>query len=159
MKYKRGDVYYINAADKQQSVGHEIRSGRPAIIVSNNKNNAFSQTLEVVYLTTQSKPKLPTHCQIYATHRISTALCEQVTTVSVERVGDYLGSCNGFEMQKVDRCIRVSLSLDNDEDIPVEEAPVAEDKGSSEELIKITAERDIYKGMYENLLSSLGVKV
>ena len=159
MKFNRGDVYYINPAENQKPIGHEIRSGRPAIIVSNNKNNAFSQTLEVVYLTTQSKSKLPTHCQIYATNRISTALCEQVTTVSVERVGDFLGACNDFEMRKIDRCIKVSLGLSGKEEVTDEDSLEKDHRFPTEDLIKVTAERDIYKQMYENLLVNMGVKV
>ena len=63
--------------------GSEQRAGRPAIIVSND------------------------------TGKESIALCEQVHTVAVERVGDYCGECSKNEMQSVDIALLVSLSLDN----------------------------------------------
>ena len=57
-KIRRGDIYYI---DKYPTIGSEQQAGRPAIIVSNEKNNQHSSTVEVVYLTTQPKADLPTH--------------------------------------------------------------------------------------------------
>ena len=43
----------------------EVNSGgRPAVIVSNDKNNAKSNTVEVVYMTTKPKTDLPTHVYI-----------------------------------------------------------------------------------------------
>ena len=55
---KRGEIYYITFAPV---VGSEQHGGRPGIVVSNNMNNAHSNTIEVVYLTTQPKKMLPTH--------------------------------------------------------------------------------------------------
>lgn len=46
---KRGDIYYI---ERNKSVGHEMRAGRPAVIVSNDALNCKLNTVEVVYLTT-----------------------------------------------------------------------------------------------------------
>ena len=89
---KRGEIYYIERYRNEES-GSEQHAGRPAIIVSNDKNNEFSETVEVVYLTTQPKNDLPTHVEIRSTARASVALCEQVTTVSVSRVGEYVGTC------------------------------------------------------------------
>lgn len=66
----------------------------------------------MVYLTTQPKTDLPTHCTIRSTGRISTVLCEQVHTVSIERVGKYIGQCTDVEMRNIDIAIMISLSLD-----------------------------------------------
>lgn len=86
MDIKRGDIWYIESG---YSVGSEQRAGRPAIVVSNNRNNQYSGTVEVVYLTTQPKRDLPTHVTISSLSRESTALCEQITSVSTERFGSY----------------------------------------------------------------------
>lgn len=56
---KRGQIYYIES--NHQEIGSEQRAGRPAVIVSNDKNNENSTTVEVVYMTTQPKNDLPTH--------------------------------------------------------------------------------------------------
>ena len=51
MSFKRGEIYYIESSFA--TTGSEQRPGRPAVIVSNDKNNEHSTTAEVVYLTTQ----------------------------------------------------------------------------------------------------------
>ncbi len=108
MRVKRGEVWYV---EKGYSVGSEQQSGRPAIIVSNDKNNTYSATVEVVYLTTQPKQDLPTHVTIRSLNRISTALCEQITTVSMERLGNYCGTLTDQEMGEIDAAIKTSLGL------------------------------------------------
>lgn len=109
MKIKRGDIFYVH---KQAVVGCEQEAGRPGIVVSNEANNRFSDTVEIVYLTTQPKKLgLPTHVSIDSAPRPSQALCEQVTTVSVERLGDYIGRLTRQEMIRVDIALLVSLDL------------------------------------------------
>ena len=164
----RGDIFYI---DYGQYTGSEQRAGRPGIIVSNDMNNVHSTTVEVVYLTTQPKEDLPTHVVVRSTNKISTALCEQITTVSKERVGKYLASCTEVEMEAIDRAIMISLQISYPEESrnaeptppppvekpepPKEEAPVVE----LVDLSRVVAERDIYKELYERLFSQLtGVK-
>ncbi len=85
--YHYGDVYYI---ERFETCGSEQYSDRPAVIVSNELNNRYSSTVEIVYLTTQPKEDLPTHATIYSTGRLSTVLCEQITTVDVSRIKNYL---------------------------------------------------------------------
>lgn len=106
---KRGEIFYIS---RGVTTGSEQFSDRPAVVVSNDRNNENSNTVEVVYLTTQPKADLPTHCTIRSTGRISTVLCEQVHTVSVERVGKYIGQCTDVEMKNIDIALMISLSLD-----------------------------------------------
>lgn len=106
---KRGEIYYISRGG--YNTGSEQQADRPGVIVSNDKNNKNSQTLEVVYLTTQPKNELPTHCTIRTTGRVSTALCEQIHTVAVERIGKYIGVCTAQEMQNIDIGLMISIGL------------------------------------------------
>lgn len=71
---KRGQIYYVRSNYREE--GSEQRGGRPAVIVSNDKNNANSNTVEVVYMTTKPKTDLPTHVYIESALRPSTLLCE-----------------------------------------------------------------------------------
>lgn len=77
MEIKRGDIFYVGGG---QTTGSEQRAGRPAIVVSNDKNNEHSQTVEMVYLTTKPKRDMPTHVLITSLSRESIAICEQITT-------------------------------------------------------------------------------
>lgn len=93
--------------------GSEQHADRPAVVVSNNKNNENSNVVEVVYMTTQPKTDLPTHVTIRSTGRISTVLCEQVYSVSTERIGTYIGEATDKEMENIDIALMISLQLDN----------------------------------------------
>lgn len=165
MKVERGDIFYIYK--NGPTYGSEQVSGCPGIIVSNAKNNEYSETVEVVYTTTQEKNPLPTHVTIRSTPRVSTALCEQITTVSLERLGDYIGKVSKSEMSNLETAMLISLDLYAEQvkekivEVPVEvekevvkevTAPVeAELAGELTNVAKIMAERDTYKLMYENL--------
>ena len=109
MEIKRGDIWYVS---KDNYTGCEQAAGRPAIIVSNEKNNACAEIVEVVYMTTQPKKDLPTHILIRSSERESTALCEQITTVSVDRLLGYKGHLTPAEMTNVEVAMLISLELE-----------------------------------------------
>lgn len=164
MGIKRGDIYYVERSQYAPSAGSEQWSGRPAIIVSNDKNNEFSQTVEVVYLTARPKVDLPTHIDIRSSQKPSVALCEQVTSVSLERIGDYVGHCTDQEMQMINAALAISLDIDCgpqvkavEKAVPVE-ASVPPASESSEEVIRLQTERDMYKSLYEQMFERLLAK-
>lgn len=105
---RRGDIFYI---EKYATVGSEQMAGRPALVVSNDKCNENADTIEIVYLTTAPKKDLPTHVTIRSALRESTALCEQVTTVSVTKVKDYMCSASAKEMAQIELALLISLDL------------------------------------------------
>lgn len=156
---KRGEIYYI---ESYYTTGSEQRAGRPAVIVSNDKNNEYSATVEVVYLTTQPKHDLPTHVTVRGTGRDSTALCEQVSTVAIERVGEFCGECNKQEMVAIETALMISLDLSavsgTQEKVVevVKEVPMAVDTDRVVELQnKLTAtnaQLEILQKMYSDLL-------
>lgn len=109
--FYRGEIYYV--LPEGCEIGSEQHSGRPGIIVSNDQNNKYSSTLEVVYLTTKEKKPLPTHVSIEAARFRSIALCEQVHTVAKTRVGDYIDKLSKYEVEDFDAAIVISLGLEN----------------------------------------------
>lgn len=109
---RRGNIYWIERSQYKTEVGSVQLANRPGIIVSCDANNQFASTVEIVYLTTAPKNDLPTHCIIRSATEPSTALCEQVTTVSTEQIGRFIGQCTLGEMAQIDACICVSLDLD-----------------------------------------------
>ncbi len=108
---RRGDIYYIVSSYAEQ--GSEQRAGRPAIIVSNDKNNAHSEVVEVVYLTTRPKTDLPTHIDIRSAEKPSIALCEQVNSISKERLGMFIGHCSETEKTLLDAALMISLGIND----------------------------------------------
>ena len=107
---KRGEIYFIKSTYREE--GSEQRADRPAVIVSNNINNEHSETVEVVYLTTKPKHDLPTHVYTRSARSPSTILCEQIFTVSKQRVDSWIGELSASEMQAVDAALAISLGID-----------------------------------------------
>lgn len=183
-KIYRGEIYYIYETEVS---GNEQAGGRPGIIISNDVGNEHSPVVIVVYLTTREKKPLPTHVKINAADKPSTALCEQIETVYKGRIGKYIGQITDTEQKCLDKALAVSIGIGlnlkgakfvetwskmyAEEDsntvmtdalkkaIPavekMENEPVKEH--TPEEIIRIETERDVYKGMYNELLGYLTV--
>lgn len=150
---KRGEIYYI--APYYYTTGSEQKGDRPAVIVSNQKNNEYSSTVEVVYLTTKPKTDLPTHVTVRGTGRESTALCEQISTVAVERIGKFCGVCNNQELTAIETAMLISLDIScepaNERVVEVvKEVPTASDNS---DCIALKAQLEIVQSMYSDLLS------
>lgn len=146
---RRGDVYYINNNREQR--GNEIRKDRPAVVVSADFLNKHSGDVVVVFLTSQPKKDMSTHVTIRTTGRVSEALCEQPTTVSVERLNNRIGSVTDREMQQIDIALQIALKLDAGADT---KGYVENQSGgaSREQMIRLEAERDTYKKLYEDMI-------
>ncbi len=148
-KIRRGEIYYIK--NGFQTTGSEQRPGRPAIIVSNDVNNEFSSTVEVVYLTTQPKQDMPTHVEIKCLKRGSTALCEQITAVAVERLENYCGEVHESEMQAIEAAMAVSLGLN----VNKSSAQKASDKDVAKRCAAAEAKCAVLQEMYDALLGKV----
>lgn len=152
----RGDVFYV---EMFQVEGSEMRPGRPAIIVSNDLCNEYSEVVEVVYMTTKPKADMSTHVTIRSMPKRSVALCEQITSVSKSRLGNWLVRLTPDEMASVERAMMISLDLgESAKSTPKYTEPEiqpAEKAGPTENEIVLRTQRDTYKAMYENLLERL----
>lgn len=156
MEIYRGDIFYIKKTGNV--TGSEQDPGRPAVIVSNDQGNEHAPVVEIVYLTTQQKNPLPTHCQIICKVK-STALCEQIYTVSKDRLGDFVKTCTPYEMAAIDRCLMISLGLDS-EQIPAifDEKLIDDLKAKNDDLIMklegAERERDEVEAEYRKVLAT-----
>ena len=107
---RRGDIYYVRGYS--DAVGSEQKGYRPAIVISNNVGNKHSKIKQVVYITTKNKNEIPTHVVINSAKYTSIAICEQIFSVSDERIGKYVGHCTEEEMGKIDKALMISIGLD-----------------------------------------------
>lgn len=158
---KRGEIYWVNASQLLPS-GSVQKPDRPAIIVSNDIGNANSYVREIVYLTSSPKKDLPTHVTIRSAPQISTALCEQITTISDDQIGDYIGTCTTAEMMAVEQAMLISLGIDVitlDQALKeAKPAPAPEPKKTeipSDLIIQLATaqkEAEIYQKLYTDLL-------
>lgn len=114
---RRGDVYWVNFEPTQ---GSEANKRRPAAIVSRNDANFVAQetgrgTITVVPLTSNAKHVAPFQVLVPAEEcglrQESKLQAEQVRTVSVARVGNYIGTLSFQSMLKLNDALRLHLDL------------------------------------------------
>ena len=179
-KVYRGEIYYIY---ETEVTGNEQAGGRPGIIISNDVGNEHSPVAIVVYLTTREKKPLPTHVKINSAEKPSTALCEQIETVYKGRIGKYIGQITDTEQKNLDKALAVSIGIGLNlkgtkfvetwskmysEEVPQttmtdalnkvipdieEQEKKAEENHTPEDIVRLETERDVYRGMYNELLS------
>ena len=160
-KILKGQIYYVNKIG-EDFVGSEQMAGRPAIIVSNNTGNHYSNVVEVVYLTTQCKADMPTHVPILSARKPSIALCEEIVSVDKQRLGKYIGTITSDEMQQINQAMMISLGILPGNlihmilDMMTSYVEDREKKMVSdmdrESYIRTQTERDVYKKLYSDLL-------
>ena len=105
---RRGDIFYF---DKSCVTGVEQQGGRPGVIVSNDACNNSSDFLLVCYLTTQPKTKLPTHVPVVCEQK-SICLCEQIHTLSKEKMRKFCCTATPDEMKEIDKALMITLGID-----------------------------------------------
>ena len=89
---ERGDVVSVNL---DPVVGSEVGKTRPAVVVQNDLANRSSPTITVIPVSSKLGRVYPFQVRLPAgeggLERESKALCEQIRTVSRERVAERLG--------------------------------------------------------------------
>ena len=158
MEILRGDIFFVESDGWCTDNKHH----RPAVIVSNNSGNHFSDWVEVVFLTSAEKKPLPTHTNVVCRGSIATVLCESIATVHKTKIGEYIRTCTDEEMQKIDDALRCSLGLDKDQKEqewhPEETTYSKASKEAVEfqnKLIQLQTERDLYKHLYERTFEKM----
>lgn len=106
----RGDVYFIKEGSNAGG-DYTMRTGRPAVIVSSNSINENAKVVEIVFLTTAPKRNSPYHVTFHCRGKLATALCEQVTSVDIDNLDDYMCTLSEKDMSNVSKAISASLGL------------------------------------------------
>lgn len=98
--------------------GGSIQEGyRPVFILSNNQNNTYSPTINVIPLTSKMHKRLPIHVELWNYHKYglrkpSTLLVEQITTVSADSLDRHIGVVDDAEvLENVWSAIRLQFPI------------------------------------------------
>ena len=106
---KRGDVFWVNFGPFK---GGEIKKKRPAVIISNDIANTYSNRVQVIPLTTQKLDKIyPCEALIVSLDKKCKAMADQIMTVAKERLGEKLGSVTEKEMAEIEKAIKIQLGF------------------------------------------------
>lgn len=112
---KCGEIWMCNLSESEGS----IQSGyRPVFIVSNDKNNTYSPTINIIPITTKmNKRKLPVHVELWNYQRYglkapSTLMVEQTTTVALSSLDKYVGKIHDKNvLGDISRAMRVQFPV------------------------------------------------
>lgn len=92
-----GEIWMCHLTNK----GGSIQSGyRPVFILSNDKNNTYSTTLNIIPITSKmNKRNLPVHVELRSYQKFglkapSTMMVEQTTTITIEHLEKKVGIIN-----------------------------------------------------------------
>lgn len=141
----KGDIYY-SYRTYEEAVGSEFRSGHPCIIISEDGFCERSGVVCAVYLTSAPREDLDTHVVISNDKINSTAICEQIISVSKSRLGSApIARVSEEELKLIDKAVARSLGLEITHDIS--DIPT--------ELAKLRTERDTYKKMCDSLINRI----
>lgn len=111
---KRGELYWL---EFEAARGSEQAGRRPGLVVSNDIGNRFSAIVIVAPVTSRLPPRrYPVHVRVQPTSRNglsreSVVMCEQLITVSKERLERRIGELGQGQMEEVDGALRTSLAL------------------------------------------------
>ena len=99
----------------EPEAGSCIQGGiRPAIVISNDMCNKHSPVVTVVPLTSRTKRRLPTHVTVYGYGLacMSTAICEQLTTIDKGQIMRKIGHISHKGVQiAIDRAISTQIAV------------------------------------------------
>jgi len=105
---KRGEVWWVNF---DPSIGGEIQKERPAVIVSNDIANRLLNRVQVVPLTSSVDRLYPSEAYVTLNDRQHKAMADQITTVSKKRLTNKMGKLSKFDLQAVERIIKIQLGF------------------------------------------------
>lgn len=109
MTLRRGQVWWWDCPPHNRE---NIQEGcRPVVIVSNDICNTNSPVITVVPLTTRVKHPYPQQVPLVLPNRVSIAIADQITSIPVSELRDFVCTLRDFQMEAVDRAIEVQLGL------------------------------------------------
>ncbi len=113
MNIKRGEIH-LAALDP--TLGREISKTRPVVIVSNDKNNAFSGTVTILPISSQNIDKIyPFEVFLPKGNgnlpKDSKVKADQIRTIDRARIIKHIGTLGGAETKDIETAIRLHLDL------------------------------------------------
>lgn len=105
---KRGDIYWVKL---DPTIGSEIKKTRPAVIISNDIGNEYSNLVIVAPITSASKKTFSFTVPIKLNQVSGTILLNQIKAVDKKRIGKQIGMCELKTIDHIDKALKVALDL------------------------------------------------
>lgn len=109
---KRGEIYTVNF---DPSKGSEIKKIRPAVVVSNNSCNRYSQTITVIPLSSQIDKIHPFEVLVKkkdsGLQLDSKVKANQIRSIDKSRILKLVGTLPDDIMEKVNSAVKLHLAI------------------------------------------------
>lgn len=108
----RGSIYLVSL---DPIIGAEIGKSRPAVIISNNRNNEFSETVTVIPITSNTLKIYP--FETFISRDVgklefdSKAKCNQIRTIDKKRLMKFLGKLSEDKMKEIEESLKIHLEF------------------------------------------------
>lgn len=110
---KRGDLYWANL---DPTIGSEISKKRPVLIVSNDINNQFADTISILPITTSTGKIYPFEVFIKAGNgniqEDSKIKANQIRTIDKQRLFQKIGTISKSTLIDAEKAILIHLDID-----------------------------------------------
>jgi len=109
---KRGEVFLVCL---DPTVGSEINKTRPALVISNDINNQFSDTVTVIPITSTVEKVYPFEIFLSSGEaglsKNSKAKCNQIRTIDKMRLIKSLGQVNPQKFKEIEEALLIHLGM------------------------------------------------
>ncbi|HBY56905.1 MAG TPA: MazF family transcriptional regulator [Candidatus Atribacteria bacterium] len=109
---KRGEIWIVSLEPVK---GHEIGKKRPALVISNDRNNLYAETITVIPITSNTSKVYP--FEVLLTKKEanlkndSKVKCNQIRTIDKKRLLSVLGSLSPETLEKVKQALLIHLGM------------------------------------------------
>lgn len=110
---KRGEIYLVCL---DPTIGSEINKTRPALIISNDRNNQYAQTVTVIPITSSNIEKFYPF-EVLLTpgksglSKNSKVKCNQIRTIDKKRLLELLGRISPEKQREVEKALLIHLGV------------------------------------------------
>lgn len=110
----RGEIYLVCL---DPTIGSEINKTRPAIVISNNVNNQFSETVTVIPITSCIEKRKLYPFEVFlpsdksGLSRNSKAKCNQIRTIDKKRLLKSIGEIPPEKLRETEKAILIQSGI------------------------------------------------
>jgi mRNA interferase MazF len=110
---RRGEIWLVSL---EPTIGSEIGKTRPALVISNDRNNQFADTVTVIPITSKTERIYP--FETFLSHqetrlpRDSKAKSNQIRTIDKRRLIKLLAKLSSEKLTEVEQAILIHLGIE-----------------------------------------------
>ena len=105
---RRGDIYWVNL---DPTIGTEINKKRPAVIISNDTGNEYSNRVIVAPITSQASKIFPFDVAVTVKDKPGKALVDQLRSIDKIRLDNKIDHLDSNTLLEIDIALKKILAL------------------------------------------------